>query len=128
MHQLGFIADHSAKHHLHKVIDYVASLCSLELKNYVDAVFFDLCHKLDLVWNERLLFKLKNVFPMNYYLIVHSFLKFKQYFVSENNSYSPVYRISVVGPLDSVFVHFSFDITFSPVIRQIFMQHFVKPI
>lgn len=70
--QFGFRTNHSTIHQLHRVVDTIS--ITLETKKYCSGIFLDVAKALDTVWHDRLLFKLKILFPAPYYLILKSYL------------------------------------------------------
>jgi hypothetical protein len=93
-HQFGFRSQHSTIHQLHRVVDRIAS--GLESKKYTGSVFLDVSSAFDKVWHDGLLFKLKNILPDGYYLILKSFLE-DRFFIVQQCSEVSDYRMIKAG-------------------------------
>lgn len=82
-------------------------ITSLEEKTLHTAVFLDVAQAFDKVWHTGLLYKIKNVFPSPYYLLLKSYITDRYFQIKlYNNSYSDCYQVksgvpqgSVLGPL-----------------------------
>jgi len=80
--QFGFRAHHATTHQLHRVADTISA--ALETKKYCAGVFLDVAKAFDTVWQDGLLFKLKNIFPAPLYLILKSYLANRSFNVRHN--------------------------------------------
>lgn len=78
----------------------------MERKKYCSAAFLDVSQAFDKVWHTGLLFKLRNILPINYFCIIKSYLQNRTYLVRHLNEETPLFTInagvpqgSVLGPL-----------------------------
>lgn len=69
---------------------------------YCSGVFLDIEKAFDKVWHVGLQYKLKQLLPMPFYLILKSFLSDRRYFVKVNDSSSLIYPIEAGVPQGSV--------------------------
>jgi hypothetical protein len=99
-HQFGFRERHSTVHQLHRVVDFLAS--SLEKKMYAAGIFLDVSSAFDRVWHDGLLFKIKNILPHTYYLILKSFLSNRYFSVKEGTANSSIRQILAGVPQGAV--------------------------
>jgi hypothetical protein len=60
-YQFGFREGHCTIQQTHRIVNKIAT--SLEEKTLYTAVFLDVAHAFDKVWNTELLYKIKNTFP-----------------------------------------------------------------
>jgi hypothetical protein len=75
-------------------------------KQYCTAPFLDIAQAFDKVWHTGLLYKLKNILPSSYYLLLKSYISERYFQVKYDNAYSR-YKLaksgvpqgSVLGPL-----------------------------
>jgi hypothetical protein len=79
---------------------------ALETKQYCSATFLDISQAFDRVWHTGLLHKLRQCRPLNYYLILKSYLHNRHFQVKVEDSYTNhlpvnagVLQGSVLGPL-----------------------------
>jgi hypothetical protein len=72
-HQFGFRRRHSTIHQTHRIIHKINE--ALEAKQYCSAAFLDISQAFDKVWHPGLLHKLRQSLPLNYYLILKSYLQ-----------------------------------------------------
>jgi hypothetical protein len=77
-HQFGFRRRHSTIEQFHRIVEKIEK--AFEKGEYCAAVFLDISQAFDKVWHEGLLFKLKKVLPLNYYLFVRSYLSQRNFF------------------------------------------------
>ena len=97
--QFGFRANHATFHQLHRVVDYIA--ITLETRKYCSGLFLDVAQAFDTVWHDGLLFKLKNIFPAPYYLLLKSYLSDRNFRVKINTTLSSLQTISAGVPQGS---------------------------
>jgi hypothetical protein len=64
-HQFGFRNQHSTVQQTHRIIHAIHQ--ALEDKQYCTSVFLDVSQAFDKVWHAGLLFKIKKVFPIQYF-------------------------------------------------------------
>jgi len=86
-------------HQLHRVVDYIAT--TLETRKYCSGLFLDVALAFDTVWHDGLLFKLKNIFPAPYYLLLKSNLSDRSFRVKINTTLSNLQKISAGFPQGS---------------------------
>lgn len=102
--QFGFRKQHSTVQQTHRIVNKIST--SLEEKSFCTAAFLDLTQAFDKVWYSGLLYKIKNLLPTSYYLLLKSYTKERHYQVKYNTAYSSNYPVkagvtqgSVLGPL-----------------------------
>jgi hypothetical protein len=71
-HQFGFRQRHSTIEQTHRKIQRINE--ALENKQYCSAAFLDISLATDKVWHNQLLNKLRWSLPLNYFLILKSYL------------------------------------------------------
>ena len=103
-HQFGFRQRHSTIHQTHRLVHKINE--ALEAKEYCSAAFLDISQAFDKVWHPGLLYKLRQSLPLNYYLILKSYLHNRFFQVKIEESYTNLHPInagvpqgSVLGPL-----------------------------
>lgn len=102
--QFGFRKYHSTVQQTNRIVNKI--LASLEEKTYCTGAFLDLKQAFDKVWYSGLLYKLKNLLPSPYYLLLQSYITERHFQVKYNTAYSRCYPVkagvpqgSVLGPL-----------------------------
>lgn len=103
-HQFGFRNEHATIEQVHRIADVIRS--NLEGKKYCSALFLDVSQAFDKVWHEGLLYKVKQVLPQNYYLLLRSYLTERSFRVKHQDAYTTLRQIksgvpqgSVLGPI-----------------------------
>jgi hypothetical protein len=71
-HQFGFRQKHSAIGRTHRIVQRINEV--LENKKYCSTAFLDISQAFDKVWHTGLLFKLRSSLPLNYLLVLKSYL------------------------------------------------------
>lgn len=99
-HQFGFRKNHGTIEQIHRLVEQIFT--SFEEKKYCTAAFLDVSQAFDKVWHDGLLFKLKNVIPINYYLFIRSYLQNRYFFVENGEEMSELYPVSSGVPQGSV--------------------------
>jgi len=97
--QFGFRVKHATFHQLHRVVDHIAT--SLGTKKYCSGLFLDVAQAFDTVWHDGLLFKLKNIFPSPYYLLLKSYLNNRTFRVKLKTTFSNTQNILAGVPRGS---------------------------
>jgi hypothetical protein len=81
---------------LHKINE------ALETKQYCSAAFLDISQAFNRVWHTGLLHKLRQFLPLNYYLILNSYLLNRHFQVKVEDSYTDLLPVNVGVPQGSV--------------------------
>jgi len=106
--QFGFRANHATFHQLYRVVDYIAT--TLETRKYCSGLFLDVAQAFDTAWHDGFLFKLKNIFPAPYYLLLKSYLSDRSFRVKINTTLSSLQTISAGVPQGSDIVPFLYTL------------------
>jgi hypothetical protein len=71
-YQFGFQKRHSAINQTHRLVQRIH--IALDSKQYCSAAFLDISQAFDKVWHAGLLYKLRQALPLNYFLLLKSYL------------------------------------------------------
>jgi exonuclease III len=103
-HQFGFRQHHATIQQIHRVSKKIRQ--DLEDYKYCSAAFLDITQAFDKVWHTGLLYKLRKLLPLNYFLILQSYLKNRHFLVKQQEEQTNLYPIlsgvpqgSVLGPI-----------------------------
>jgi hypothetical protein len=103
-HQFGFRQRHSTIHQTNRIVHKINE--ALETKQYCSAAFLESSQVFDRVWHTGLLHELRQFLPLNYYLILKSYLHNRHFQVKVEDSYTDLLPVnagvpqgSVLGPL-----------------------------
>jgi retron-type reverse transcriptase len=103
-HQFGFRKRHSTIEQTHCVVRKIHE--AFETKQYCSAAFLDISQAFDKVWHTGLQYKIRQILPLNYFLLIKSYLQNRHFLVKVANEYSHFTPInagvpqgSVLGPL-----------------------------
>ena len=103
-HQFGFRQHHATIEQIHRVSKKIRQ--DLEDHKYCSAAFLDITQAFDKVWHTGILYKLRKLLPLNYFLILKSYLQNRHFLVKQQDEYTNLYPIlsgvpqgSVLGPI-----------------------------
>ena len=99
-HQFGFRNQHGTIEQVHRLVEIIHS--SFDQKKYCTAAFLDISQAFDRVWHQGLLYKLKKMLPINFYLFLRSYLSPRHFFVRHGNEISNLHEMSAGVPQGSV--------------------------
>jgi hypothetical protein len=71
-HQFGFRQRHSTIEQIHRIVQRINE--TLENKQCCSAEILDISQAFDKVWHTGLIFKLRRSLPLNYFLVLTSYL------------------------------------------------------
>jgi retron-type reverse transcriptase len=98
-HQFGFRKHHSTIEQIHRVTQVINQ--TIEEK-YCASAFLDITQAFDKVWHDGLLFKLRTNLPLNYFLILQSYLQNRHFLVRYQDEQTTLYPIKAGVPQGSV--------------------------
>jgi hypothetical protein len=75
---------------------------AIESKQYCSAAFLDISQAFDRVWNIVLLHKLRRSLPLNYFLILKSYLLNRHFQVKIENAFTDLLPVNAGVPQGSV--------------------------
>jgi hypothetical protein len=92
---------------------------AIETKQYCSAAFLDISQAFDKVWHTGLLYKLRKSLPLNYFLLLESYLNYRHFRVKVGNEYSDLLPVHAGVPQGSVldpllYLFYTSDLTSSP--------------
>jgi hypothetical protein len=85
-HQFGFKQRYSTIEQTHRIVQRINE--ALENKQYCSAAFLDISQAIDKVWHTVLLYKLRRSLPLNYFLILKSYLHSRHFLVKVETEYT----------------------------------------
>lgn len=112
-HQFGFRKNHGTTEQIHRLVETINS--AFESKQYCTSAFLDISQAFDKVWHEGLLYKARKLLPINYYLLIKSYIQKRMFFVQEADEMSDLKSVragvpqgSVMGPI--LYILFTSDL------------------
>lgn len=85
---------------MHRVTNVIGK--APEERKICSAVFLDVVQALDKVWHDGLLLKLREIFPVQYYLLLESYIKERYFIIKQEEAYSELKEIGAGVPQGSV--------------------------
>jgi hypothetical protein len=85
-HQFGFRQRHSTIEQMHRIVQRINE--ALENKQYCSAAFLDISQAFNKVWHTGLLYKLRRSLPLNYFLILKSYLYRRHFLIKVETEYT----------------------------------------
>jgi hypothetical protein len=95
-HQFGFRQRHSTIEQTHRIVQRIYE--ALENKKYCSAAFFDISQAFDKVWYTGLLYKLRRSLPLNYFLILKSYLHSRHFLIKVETEYTELSSVNAGVP------------------------------
>lgn len=99
-HQFGFRKKHGTIEQIHRIVETINH--TFEHNKYCTAAFLDISQAFDKVWHDGLLYKLKKLLPINFYLFLKSYVQDRYFYVKEEGDSSPLCQINAGVPQGSV--------------------------
>lgn len=103
-HQFGFRKSHGTIEQIHRLVETINA--AYESKQYCTSAFLDISQAFDKVWHDGLLYKAKQLLPINFYLFIKSYIQNRFFYVHEIDENSNLECIragvpqgSVMGPI-----------------------------
>jgi hypothetical protein len=98
-HQFGFRQHHSTIEQIHRVTQVINQ--TTEEKKYCPPAFPDITQAFDKIWHDGLLFKLRTNLPLNYFLILQSYLQNRHFLVRYQDEQTTLHPIRAGVPQGS---------------------------
>jgi hypothetical protein len=104
-HKFGFRQRQSTIQQTHRIANKVNE--AIETKQYCSAAFLDISQAFDKVWHTGLLYKLRQSLPLNYFLLLKSYLNNRHFQVKVDNKYSDLLPVHAGVPQGNVLGSFT---------------------
>ena len=99
-HQFGFREKHSTIEQVNRITNEIRK--AFELKEYCCAIFLDVAQAFDKVWHKGLLYKIHKALPVQFYMILKSYLTNRQFTIKQSEFISEEYPVKAGVPQGSV--------------------------
>jgi hypothetical protein len=96
IHQFGFRQRYSTIEQTHRIVQRINE--ALENKQYCSAAFLDISQAFDKVWHTELLYKLRWSLPLNYFLVLKSYLHSRHFLVKVETEYTELSSVNADVP------------------------------
>lgn len=100
VHQFGFRQKHGIIEQIHRLVEKINY--SFGNKKYCAAAFPDISQAFDRVWHDGLLYKVRKMLPISYYILIKSYLNNRHFFMKQGEEVTDLYYIQVGIPQGSV--------------------------
>jgi hypothetical protein len=101
-HQFGFRQRHSTTEQMHQIVQRINE--ALENKQYSSAAFLDISQAFDKVWHTGQVklqvtsYKLRRSLPLNYFLILKSYLHSRHFLIKVETEYTELPSVNAGVP------------------------------
>jgi hypothetical protein len=95
-HQFGFRQRHTTIEQTYRIVRRIDA--ALENKQYCSAAFLDISQEFDKVQNSGILYKLRLSLPLNYFLVLKSYLHRRHFLVKAKTEYTQLSPVNVGVP------------------------------
>jgi hypothetical protein len=95
-HQFGLRLKHSTIEQIHRLIRGINN--AIDNRQYCSAAFLDISQAFDKVWHKGPLYKIRQSLPLNYFLILNSYLSNRHFIVKVNTELTDLNLVNAGVP------------------------------